>query len=67
MVGLRERKKDLTDERRKLVEPAIRRLVRAAWLLDAFGDIGNKEQLSGAYAQFAAAVKDVESAYPSQR
>lgn len=66
-LAIDERKGDLPEERRRLVEPAIKRLVRAAWLLDAFGDIGNKEQISGAFTQFAAAVKDVESAFPSQR
>ena len=66
-LALDERKNDLPAERRKLVEPAIKRLVRAAWLLDAFGDIGNKGQITAAYSQFAAAVKDVESAFPNQR
>jgi hypothetical protein len=66
-LAIGERKGDLPADRRKLVEPAIKRLVRAAWLLDAFGDIGNKEQISSAFTQFAAAVKDVESAFPNQR
>jgi hypothetical protein len=65
-LALDERTQDLTAERRKVVEPAIKRLVRAAWLLDAFGDLGNKEQITAAYSQFAAAVKDVESAFPNQ-
>jgi hypothetical protein len=63
-LALDGRTQDLPAERRKRVEPAIKRLVRAAWLLDAFGDIGNKEQITAAYSQFAAAVKDVESGFP---
>jgi hypothetical protein len=66
-LALDDRKKELPAERQRIVEPAIKRLVRSAWLLDAFGDIGNKEQISAAYAQFAAAVKDIETAFPNQR
>jgi Heavy metal binding domain len=65
-LALDERKKDLPAEHLKIVEPAIKRLVRSAWLLDAFGDLGNKEQITAAYAQFAAAVKDVESVFPGR-
>ena len=39
-------------EHRRIAAPAIKRLVRSAWLLDAFGDIGNKQQISDAYTQF---------------
>ena len=65
-LALDERKQDLIPEHRRIAEPAIKRLVRSAWLLDAFGDIGNKQQISEAYTQFAAAVKDVESVFPQQ-
>jgi len=65
-LALDERKKDLIPEHRRIAEPAIKRLVRSAWLLDAFGDIGNKQQISEAYTQFAAAVKDVESVFPQR-
>ena len=65
-LALDERKKDLRPEHLKIAGPAIKRLVRSAWLLDAFGDIGNKQQLTEAYTQFAAAVKDVESVFPGR-
>jgi hypothetical protein len=65
-LALDERKQDLIPEHRRIAEPAIKRLVRSAWLLDAFGDIGNKQQISEAYTQFAAAVKDVESVFPQR-
>ena len=48
-------------ERRKTAEPAIKRLVRTAWLLDALGDLGNRQQLTEAYAQFASAVAAVDA------
>jgi hypothetical protein len=65
-LALDERMKDLRPDQLKVAGPAIKRLVRSAWLLDAFGDIGNRQQISEAYAQFAAAVKDVESVFPGR-
>ena len=53
--------------KRKILEPAIKRLLRAAWLLDAFGDLGNREQITGAYVDFAAAVSDIESLFQTER
>jgi hypothetical protein len=41
----------------------LQRLVRFAWLLDAFGDLGNRQQVEDAYAAFARAVADVASAF----
>ena len=58
---------DLSPEHRKAAAPAIKRLVRSAWMLDAFGDLGNRAQIIEAYEQFAQAVRDVESAFPGQR
>ena len=47
--------------RRRLLEPALKRLLRAAWMLDAFGDLGNREQVTAAYSDFASAVSAVQS------
>jgi hypothetical protein len=58
---------ELPTDRRKLAEPAIARLVRSAWLLDAFGDIGNKQQISEAYGMFEDAAKDLVAAFPASR
>jgi hypothetical protein len=44
----------------------VSRLVRTAYLLDAFGDLGNKQQITEAFGRFAAAVKEIESAFPRQ-
>jgi hypothetical protein len=65
-LALDARTSELPPERRAAVEPALKRLVRSAWLLDAFGDIGNKEQLTQAFMQFAVAVKEIEAAFPSR-
>ena len=62
-LALDERTKDLEADGRRTVDPAIKRLVRSAWLLDAFGDLGNREHITEAFAQFAAAVKDVQAAF----
>jgi hypothetical protein len=48
-------------DKRVLLEPTINRLLRAAWLLDAFGDLGNREQITAAYADFRSAVAGIES------
>jgi hypothetical protein len=63
-LALDEHKSELTPERRKVAEPAIAKLVRAAYLLDAFGDIGNKQQISEAYAKFLEAAKDIHASFP---
>jgi hypothetical protein len=55
---------ELPEDRQRIVEPAVNRLVRDAYLLDAFGDLGNRQQIAEAYARFAVAVKDIESAFP---
>jgi Heavy metal binding domain len=65
-LALEAHKNDMPPERRKLAEPAFSKLVRSAWLLDAFGDIGNKQQISEAYSKFVEAAKDIQSAFPKQ-
>ncbi len=46
--------------RRRLLEPALKQLLRAAWMLDAFGDLGNREQVTAAYGEFSAAVSAIQ-------
>ena len=62
-IALEPRLNDLTPAKRAVAEPAIKRLVRTAWLLDAFGDLGNRQQITDAYAVFTATVADVVSAF----
>lgn len=56
----------LSDQARTVASSAVKRLAVAAWQIDAFGDLGNKEKLDEACATFAAAVADIESAYASK-
>jgi hypothetical protein len=48
---------------REAGEPALRQVVRLAWLLDAFGDVGNRQQLEAGYAEFRDAVAGVVRAF----
>ena len=65
-LALDEHKKELSDDRQRVAVPAIARLVRSAYLLDAFGDLGNKQQILEAYDRFSTAVKEIESAFPAR-
>ena len=64
-LALDEHKGELTPERRAAAEPAIARLVRFAYMLDAFGDIGNKQQITDAYARFVEAANNIHAAFPN--
>jgi hypothetical protein len=63
-LALDEHKKELPLDRQQVAEPAIARVVRYAYILDAFGDLGNRQQIVEAYDRFTAAVKEIESAFP---
>jgi hypothetical protein len=65
-LALDEHTRALPAERRRIAAPAITKLVRSAWLLDAFGDIGNKQQISAAYVKFVEAANDIHSSFPQQ-
>jgi Heavy metal binding domain len=65
-LALDEHTRALPAERRRIAAPAITKLVRSAWLLDAFGDIGNKQQISEAYVKFVEAANDIHSSFPQQ-
>ena len=61
-----DHKKDIPADKQRIAEPAAKQLIRAAWLLDAFGDIGNKQQIVDAFAGFVEAAKDLQSSFPGQ-
>jgi len=63
-LALEPHQKELPIEKQRTTEPAIAKLVRAAYLLDAFGDLGNRQQIAAAYSEFAAASKDILAAFP---
>jgi hypothetical protein len=48
-------------EKQPLLEPAVQQLLRAAWLLDGFGDLGNLGQVVAAYGDFRVAVSGIQS------
>ena len=62
-LALNERVDDLSIRTQTDVRIAIRSLVRAAWLLDWYGDLGNKQQVSDAYDIFNQAVLEIVTVY----
>jgi hypothetical protein len=57
----------LAADRRDAGEPALARVVRTAWLLDAAGDVGNRTQIEAVYTAFKTAVTDVLTAFGEYR
>jgi hypothetical protein len=55
--------RELPATERARVSGSVKRLVRSAWMLDTYGDLGNRAQIAGAYASFSAAVAELESAF----
>jgi hypothetical protein len=53
----------LAVQKRDAGEPALARVVRGAWLLDAAGDVGNRQQVEAAFSTFKAGVADVVAAF----
>jgi len=66
-LALETRSTELADDRRARVASAVRRVVVAAWQLDLYGDLGNRDKLTEAYHGFAGAVRDVTAAYADAR
>lgn len=62
-VALEPHLTHLTRIDRDAAEPALREVVRLAWLLDAAGDTGNRQQVEAAFAAFSAAVTAVAEAF----
>ena len=62
-LALDGKKNDLPAEQQRALSPAVNRLIRSAYLLDAFGDLGNKQQIVEAYSRFSSAVQDIDAAF----
>ena len=62
-LALNDRTEDLSEQEQNDVMIAVRHLVRAAWLLDWYGDLGNKQQVSGAYDVFGLAASEIARVY----
>jgi hypothetical protein len=58
---------EIPSRRRAAAENAAERLLRAAYAIDNFGDLGDRERLLSAHETFATAVNDLRSAYASIR
>ena len=54
---------NLPIRQRNSLRIGVRHLVRAAYLLDWYGDLGNKQQVSGAYDVFDGAVNQITQAF----
>ena len=50
-------------KQRESATNAIQRLVAAAWLLDMYGDQGDRQKLAEAYTVFASAVKQIDELF----
>ncbi len=57
----------LPTQRQAQATAAVRRLVLAAWDLDFYGDLGNKEKITEAFNTFSAAFADIKAAYGASR
>lgn len=56
----------LPERRRREAAAAVKDVVRTAWELDAYGDLGDAQKLARAHAEFAEAVKALQSAYAAR-
>lgn len=54
----------LPARQRREIRWALKQLVRSAWLLDDYGDLGNREKVLVAYDWFDEAVETIGSIYP---
>ena len=65
-IALEDTTGQLPNRQRAQASNAIRRVVLAAWMLDLYGDLGNREKLNESYNTFAAAIADIKTAYGSK-
>jgi hypothetical protein len=60
---LGDRATELPADKQAQVTSAVTRVVTAAWLIDGYGDLGNRGRIVEAYDTLAAAITDLEGAY----
>ncbi len=63
ILEIRPEVENLPIRQRNSLRIGVRHLVRAAYLLDWYGDLGNKQQVSGAYDVFDGAVNQITDAF----
>jgi hypothetical protein len=66
-LAIEDHANELPDQRRAQATVAVRQLVLAAWELDYFGDLGNKEKIVGAHRSFTSAFAGIKAAYGAPR
>ena len=52
---------------RTTVKTAIEELVRSAWQLDSYGDLGDRKLIAEAYSAFASAVQQIVTPFSVKR
>ena len=62
-LALQQGSGELSLAARNQVRIAVRHLVRAAYLLDWYGDLGNKNDVDSAYGVFGSAVGEISTVY----
>ena len=62
-LALDQRAGELPAAGRNRVRIAVRSLVRSAWLLDWYGDLGNRQQVDEAHGVFDEAVREISRVY----
>jgi hypothetical protein len=60
---LESRATSLPERQRVLITASVKRIVAAAWELDAYGDLGNRRKILEAHQRFATAVTDLKAVY----
>jgi hypothetical protein len=58
-IALEARLEELEPPRREATSAALQRLVRLAWLIDAHGDTGNRQNVTAAYQAFSMTLDEV--------
>ena len=53
----------LAPDTQQTIRLAVKRLVRAAWMLDGFGDLGNRQGVEESSAMFDEAMREIKSVY----
>jgi hypothetical protein len=66
-LALDVRTRTLPSSRRTRATMAVEQFVRAAWMIDAAGDTGNRGEVEDAFASLSRAASDVEKMYEAAR
>ena len=66
-LALDVRTRMLPVSRRTKATMAVEQFVRAAWMIDAAGDTGNRGDVEQAYAELSRAAADVEKMYAAAK